>query len=54
MRGSFSSRQRASGQLRRAGFAALIALSLGLVVVVVGQGFSTIGAVGASRTSRSG
>ncbi len=47
MRGSFSSRQRASGQLRRAGFAALIALSLGLIVVVVGQGFSTIGVVGA-------
>jgi predicted Zn-dependent protease with MMP-like domain len=46
MRGSsFFSRQRASGQLRRAGLAALIALSLGLVVIVVGQGFSTIGAV---------
>jgi predicted Zn-dependent protease with MMP-like domain len=44
-RGSFSSRQRASGQLRRAGFAALIALSLGLIVIVVGQGFSTVGAV---------
>ena len=35
----------ASGQLRRVGVAALIALSLGLVVIVVGQGFSTIGAV---------
>jgi predicted Zn-dependent protease with MMP-like domain len=35
----------ASGQLRRVGLAALIALSLGLVVIVVGQGFSTIGAV---------
>ncbi len=45
MRGSFSSRQRTSGQLRRAGFAALIALSLGLIVIVVGQGFSTVGAV---------
>ena len=45
MRRSFSPRQRASGQLRRAGFAALIALSLGLIVIVVGQGFSTIGAV---------
>jgi predicted Zn-dependent protease with MMP-like domain len=33
------------GNLRRVGVAALIALSLGLVVVVVGQGFSTIGAV---------
>jgi predicted Zn-dependent protease with MMP-like domain len=33
------------GSLRRVGVAALIALSLGLVVVVVGQGFSTIGAV---------
>jgi predicted Zn-dependent protease with MMP-like domain len=31
--------------LRRAGFAALIALSLGLIVIVVGQGFSTVGAV---------
>jgi predicted Zn-dependent protease with MMP-like domain len=31
--------------LRRAGVAALIALSVGLVAVVVGQGFSTIGAV---------
>ncbi len=45
MRGSFFSRQRASGQLRRAGLAALIALSLGLIVIVVGQGFSAIGAV---------
>jgi predicted Zn-dependent protease with MMP-like domain len=35
----------ASGQLRRVGVAALIALSLGLVVIVVGQGFSTIGVV---------
>ncbi len=33
------------GHLRRVGVAVLIALSLGLVVVVVGQGFSTIGAV---------
>ncbi len=45
MRGSFFSRQRASGQLRRAGFAALIALSLGLIVIVLGQGFSSVGAV---------
>jgi predicted Zn-dependent protease with MMP-like domain len=35
----------ASGQLRRVGLAALIALSVGLVVIVIGQGFSTIGAV---------
>ena len=38
-------RQSASGQFRRVGVAALIAMSLGLVVLVVGQGFSTIGAV---------
>lgn len=35
----------ASGHLRRVGGAALIALALGLVTIVVGQGFSTIGAV---------
>ena len=45
MRRSFSPRQRASGQLRRAGFAALIALSLGLIVIVLGQGFSAVGAI---------
>ncbi|HYM46407.1 MAG TPA: metallopeptidase family protein [Solirubrobacteraceae bacterium] len=45
MRRSFFSRQRASGQLRRAGFAGLIALSLGLIVIVLGQGFSSIGVV---------
>src|ERR1700735_804755 len=39
----------ASGQLRRVGVAALIALSLGLVVIVVGQGFSSIGAVRAAE-----
>jgi len=33
------------GQLRHIGVAALIALSVGLVVIVVGQGFSSIGAV---------
>src|SRR2546423_12510338 len=33
------------GHLRRVGVAALIALSLGLVVVVVGEGFSVVGAV---------
>ena len=43
MRGS--SRPGSSNQLRRVGLAALIALSLGLVVIVVGQGFSTIGVV---------
>jgi predicted Zn-dependent protease with MMP-like domain len=35
----------AFGQLRRIGLAALIALSLGLVVIVVGEGFSSDGAV---------
>ncbi len=35
----------ASGRLRRVGAAALIALSLGLVTIVVGQGFSSVGAV---------
>jgi predicted Zn-dependent protease with MMP-like domain len=35
----------ASGNLRRTLAAALLALSLGLLVVVAGQGFSTIGAV---------
>ncbi len=33
------------GSARRAGVAALVAMSLGLVVLVVGQGFSSIGAV---------
>jgi predicted Zn-dependent protease with MMP-like domain len=33
------------GQLKKIGLAALIALSLGLVVIVVGQGFSSVGAV---------
>jgi predicted Zn-dependent protease with MMP-like domain len=35
----------ASSRLRRTGVAALIAMSIGLVVLVVGQGFSSIGAV---------
>ena len=35
----------ASGHLRRVGVAAIIAMSLGLVVLVVGQGFSSVGAV---------
>jgi predicted Zn-dependent protease with MMP-like domain len=35
----------ASGQLRRVGVAALIALSVGLITIVIGQGFSSIGAV---------
>ena len=44
MRGSRS--PSAFGQLRRVGIAALIAFSLGMVVIVVGQGgFSTITAV---------
>ncbi len=33
------------GSFRRAGLAAMVALSLGLIVLVVGQGFSSIGAV---------
>jgi predicted Zn-dependent protease with MMP-like domain len=37
--------QSPSGQLRQIGVAALVALSVGLVVIVVGQGFSSIGAV---------
>jgi predicted Zn-dependent protease with MMP-like domain len=40
-----SSPQGSGGQLRRVGLAALLAMSLGLVVIVIGQGFSTIGAV---------
>ena len=35
----------ATGSLRRVGLAAFIALSVGLIVIVVGQGFSSIGAV---------
>src|SRR5215813_14050938 len=44
MRGGGSSR-RASSQLRRTGVAALLAMSLGLIAIVVGQGFSSIGVV---------
>jgi predicted Zn-dependent protease with MMP-like domain len=36
---------RTPGSLRRVGAAALIAMSVGLVVIVVGQGFSSIGMV---------
>lgn len=36
---------RRTGHLRRVGVAALLALSLGLIVIVVGQGFSTVGVV---------
>ena len=36
---------RALGKLRGVGVAALIAMSVGLVVIVIGQGFSTIGEV---------
>jgi predicted Zn-dependent protease with MMP-like domain len=39
------SQLRSPGSLRCVGAAALIALSLGLVVIVVGQGFSSIGVV---------
>lgn len=34
-----------TGHLRRVGVAALIALSLGLIVIVVGEGFSSVGVV---------
>jgi predicted Zn-dependent protease with MMP-like domain len=37
--------ERASGHARRVGVAALVALSLGLVTIVIGQGFSSVGAV---------
>lgn len=40
-----SRQSRRTGHLRRVGVAALLALSLGLVVIVVGQGFSTVGVV---------
>lgn len=43
MRGPRPSRR--PGQMRRVGFAALIALSAGLVVLVLAEGFSTIGVV---------
>lgn len=43
MRGRFSAASPRS--LRRVGLAALLSLSLGLVVLVVGQGFSSIGVV---------
>jgi predicted Zn-dependent protease with MMP-like domain len=42
---SGSSRPGASNQFRRVWLAALIAFSVGLVVIVVGQGFSSIGVV---------
>jgi predicted Zn-dependent protease with MMP-like domain len=45
MRAQRPSAQASSGRLRRVGVAALIALSLGLVTLVVGQGFSSVGAV---------
>jgi predicted Zn-dependent protease with MMP-like domain len=38
-------RSGASPQLRRVGVAALIAMSVGLIVLVVGQGFSSVGVV---------
>jgi predicted Zn-dependent protease with MMP-like domain len=45
VRRSFLSRQRASGQLRRTGFAALVAMCVALVAIVLAQGFSSVGAV---------
>jgi predicted Zn-dependent protease with MMP-like domain len=42
---SGSSRPGANSQLRRVGLAALVALSLGLTVIVLAQGFSSIGVV---------
>lgn len=46
-RGEFEMRRSADGSsaLRRTGVAALLAMSLGLIVLVVGQGFSSIGVV---------
>jgi len=41
----WSSSKGADGQLRRVGLASIIAMCVGLVVLVVGQGFSTIGIV---------
>jgi predicted Zn-dependent protease with MMP-like domain len=41
----WSSSSGATSQLRRVGVAAIVAMSLGLVVLVVGQGFSSVGAV---------
>jgi predicted Zn-dependent protease with MMP-like domain len=40
-----ASKPSASSPFRRAGVAAIIAMSLGLVVLVVGQGFSSVGVV---------
>ncbi|HEY2181634.1 MAG TPA: metallopeptidase family protein [Solirubrobacteraceae bacterium] len=45
MRAQRPSAEASTGRLRRVGVAALIALSLGLVTLVVGQGFSSVGAV---------
>jgi predicted Zn-dependent protease with MMP-like domain len=45
MRASRPPANASSGRLRRVGVAALIALSLGLVTIVIGQGFSSVGAV---------
>jgi predicted Zn-dependent protease with MMP-like domain len=45
VRRSFFSRQRESGQLRRTGFAALVAMCVALVAIVLAQGFSSVGAV---------
>ncbi|HTB70819.1 MAG TPA: metallopeptidase family protein [Solirubrobacteraceae bacterium] len=45
MRASRPPATASTGRLRRVGVAALIALSLGLVTIVVGQGFSSVGVV---------
>jgi predicted Zn-dependent protease with MMP-like domain len=45
MRASRPPATASGGRLRRVGLAALIALSLGLVAIVIGQGFSSVGAV---------
>ena len=41
----WSSSSGATNQLRRVGVAAMVAMSVGLVVLVVGQGFSSVGVV---------
>jgi predicted Zn-dependent protease with MMP-like domain len=45
MRASRPPATASGGRLRRVGVAALIALSLGLVAIVIGQGFSSVGAL---------
>jgi predicted Zn-dependent protease with MMP-like domain len=45
MRASRPPATASAGRLRRVGVAALVALSIGLVTIVIGQGFSSVGAV---------